>query len=337
MDTSIIKQNTNILDLISKDTLLKRVAGTGGGEWAGPCPMCGGKDRFRVQPYHPNGGRWYCRGCGEGRWHDVIDYNQARDHVDFKEALFQLAPTDFNAHRQEHREPRLQAESNEINLAQWMTTAHEFLDDCINNLWGDKGEGALKYLHERGLSDGTLKRWMIGYHPYDGYGDSQEWGISGPRKLWIPKGIVIPCQDEEGLHYLKIRQRVGKPKYHIIKGGRPWLFGAQTFIDKLIAFLFEGEFDVMLAWQTGYKLGYGSLPAGQKFKPEWGHFFDSLEDLIIAYDNDKEGQKASDRLCKLSPQFHKAMPFPFGNDLTDYFIKGGDVFEWIYQEVGWLG
>ena len=43
---------------------LRRVASTNGGEWAGPCPLCGGQDRFRVWPTPREGkpGAW-CRQC----------------------------------------------------------------------------------------------------------------------------------------------------------------------------------------------------------------------------------------------------------------------------------
>jgi hypothetical protein len=34
-----------------------------GGEWIGPCPVCGGKDRFAI---NPSKGLWNCRGCGRG-------------------------------------------------------------------------------------------------------------------------------------------------------------------------------------------------------------------------------------------------------------------------------
>ncbi|MDC3378677.1 hypothetical protein OAX78_00155 [Planctomycetota bacterium] len=41
-----------------------QVASTNGGEWAGPCPLCGGVDRCRVWPHHEGGSRAWCRGCG---------------------------------------------------------------------------------------------------------------------------------------------------------------------------------------------------------------------------------------------------------------------------------
>ena len=48
----------DIMALIGGDTPLRKTASTHGGEWCGPCPFCGGRDRFRVQPIR---GRWWCR------------------------------------------------------------------------------------------------------------------------------------------------------------------------------------------------------------------------------------------------------------------------------------
>ena len=45
----------------------------------GPCPVCGGRDRFRVQP---GAGRWLCRQCTGGKWRDVIAYIAQRDNLD---------------------------------------------------------------------------------------------------------------------------------------------------------------------------------------------------------------------------------------------------------------
>ncbi len=52
----------------------KRVAATNGGEWAGPCPMCGGDDRLRAWP-NPREGhpRAWCRQCH--RSGDVLDWS----------------------------------------------------------------------------------------------------------------------------------------------------------------------------------------------------------------------------------------------------------------------
>ena len=55
-----VKERLDLLELIGRDARLRKVASTRGGEYAGPCPFCGGRDRFRVQPRR---GRWWCRGC----------------------------------------------------------------------------------------------------------------------------------------------------------------------------------------------------------------------------------------------------------------------------------
>jgi DNA primase len=81
MDTGHI----NLLEIIGRDTKLKKAASTNGGEWAGPCPFCGGRDRFRVWP-QPAGGkpRFWCRQCECSG--DAIDYVMHRDNVSFHAA-----------------------------------------------------------------------------------------------------------------------------------------------------------------------------------------------------------------------------------------------------------
>ncbi len=49
-----------LLPLLQQHISLKRVANTNGGEYAGACLACGGKDRFRVWPTQ---GRYWCRQC----------------------------------------------------------------------------------------------------------------------------------------------------------------------------------------------------------------------------------------------------------------------------------
>jgi len=57
----------DLVDLLEErlgEGALKRVASTNGGEWAGPCPLCGGDDRLRVWPSSPAGPPWaWCRQC----------------------------------------------------------------------------------------------------------------------------------------------------------------------------------------------------------------------------------------------------------------------------------
>jgi hypothetical protein len=59
---------------------------TGVSEWAGPCPVCGGKDRFGVNITKQV---WNCRGCSRGG--DVIDLAQHAGGETFAEAVAALS------------------------------------------------------------------------------------------------------------------------------------------------------------------------------------------------------------------------------------------------------
>jgi DNA primase len=271
-----------------------------------------------------------CRHCSP-KWGDVIGYVMRRDRIEFQEALRILAPNGIFQQERKTQQP------HEVDRAKWADAALQFLEQCQPQLWGDDGEGARAYLHWRGLTDDTLRLWGIGYNPLEGYGISEQWGLPHNSKIKIPKGIVTPCQDAAGMHYIKIRQQKGDPKYFILKGGQGWIYGAQTYRDATTAFLFEGEFDVMLAYQTGFTgVGYASLPASQNITTTYQPFFETIIDIIVAYDNDIPGQEAADKLCRM-PHFLKAEPFPYGKDLTEFAQMGGDVFEWLYRQVEQLG
>ena len=129
-DIAALKQRINLADLIGRDTPLVRIAGTRGGEWAGPCPFCGGQDRLHVQPAY-GGGRWFCRQCAP-RGGDAIDYLRRRERLTFHEALSRLAvltPTAQPAFQTSYRgrpqtpawrEPRWQrAAQAEVRQAAW--------------------------------------------------------------------------------------------------------------------------------------------------------------------------------------------------------------------------
>jgi DNA primase len=341
-DVEAIKQSADLLQIVQRTTSLKKVASTGSGEWAGACPFCGGDDRFRLQEQappgkKPAGERWMCRQCTP-QWGDVIGFVMKRDGVDFRSAMKILDPE--GAEMDDRKIKASAPRADEIDRPRWTMGALGFIEMTVNALWSDEGKGALAYLHSRGLDDETLQGFAIGYNPIEGLGKPAEWGIDPDVKIWLPRGIVIPCQDGSGLHYVKVRRRTGHPKYIMIKGSHQWLYGAPTYHDKLTAFLFEGEFDALLAWSTGLiGVGLGSLPAGQNLRAEYQPFFTTIEDLVVAYDNDEPGQEAAESMCLLSPHFLKAYPFPQGKDLTEYYQLTGSlqaVFDWLYAQLDLL-
>ena len=85
----------HLLDLIERDVTLRRV-GTNrkydSVEYAGPCPFCGGTDRFHVWPDY-QGGRYHCMRPGNdhcGRTGDAIQYLRDHDGYSFRQACAYL-------------------------------------------------------------------------------------------------------------------------------------------------------------------------------------------------------------------------------------------------------
>ena len=166
----------DLLDLIGGDTPLRKTASTHGGEWCGPCPFCGGRDRFRVQPVR---GRWWCRQCSpDDRWEDAIAYLQRRDGVTFLDAREALGCLDAPLPQQKTFQRPLPPCARPSPT--WQSSASRAALLCEQQLWTSRGERARTWLKARGLTDETLRRWAIGY----------TWGQS-IEDLWVPRGIVL--------------------------------------------------------------------------------------------------------------------------------------------------
>ncbi len=187
-----------MLDLLEKTGLTtKRVAATHGGEWAGPCPLCGGTDRFRVWPEQGDNGKWWCRQCGRGG--DAIQFLRDVKGLGFREACSVLG-----------QEPRTRRHGPRANpgagtwtpraaalpCQAWRERAGAFLSWAERNLAGNPD--ALRWLgQERGLRAETVKAARLGWNPKDLFLDRGAWGLEGDKRLWIPAGLVIPSFREK--------------------------------------------------------------------------------------------------------------------------------------------
>jgi DNA primase len=73
-----MSSSVDILTIAKRKTELRKIASTHGGEWVGPCPACGGRDRFHVWPDKTDSKRpervgvYWCRSCGKAG--DVVQW-----------------------------------------------------------------------------------------------------------------------------------------------------------------------------------------------------------------------------------------------------------------------
>ena len=116
-------------------------------EFAGPCPLCGGEDRFIVWPDRPRGGAFLCRKCGASG--DGIAFLMQRDGLSYAEACAALGIEPKRTTTSSFPARRVHARTRPAHPAQvapvppapavlpcmeWMASAAAFVDSCQRDL-----------------------------------------------------------------------------------------------------------------------------------------------------------------------------------------------------------
>jgi DNA primase len=256
MDPQLIAaaKSVDLLALIGRDTELARVAGTQGGEWAGPCPFCGGTDRLHVNPTRSGGARWYCRQCTP-RGGDAIDYVQRRNHLSFSEAVAGLVDSAVTLPSITKRETVASAgpPGHPWQGPSWQRTACQMVQRTALALASSEGEPGRTYLAARGFVRETWQAWRLGY--------TCAWH-SG-RGAGLP-AVTIPWEAKGSIHAVQYRflpqcfvpERLERDltkgeRFGQRAGGERILFG----LDLLDGYrhtlvLVEGELNAVSIWQV---------------------------------------------------------------------------------------
>jgi len=153
--------------------------------------------------------------------------------------------------------------------------------------------------------------------------------------LNVPCGITIPWITGETLWAVKVRRAAGQPKYAQIAGGSSGGLYRGDALQGARAVLFcEGEFDALLAHQEAEPLvtavSLGS--AGTGLNDRWIIDLVMVPLILVAYDVDRAGAKGAARLQALSKRMH-VVRVPYGKDITEYHLQGGEVFTWLSREL----
>jgi hypothetical protein len=253
MDTSLggLKTRVDLLSLAGRDTALKRVANTGGGEYAGACPFCGGEDRFRVQPAK---GIWLCRHCTDGKWRDAIDYIQRRDGLSFREALHTLGGQIYpnKTLRIPEKEP------TPMPSDAWRAETWRLVDEANLRLIRREGVGEVvaEYLERRGLFLPTWCYWLLG---------AVEW--QDPRAKKTRPAVCIPIFQPDnlttlcGVKFRFVDEVDGGLRYISLKGSQAMLYGDCLPAPCLL--VVEGEINMLSIWQTHPK-GWRVMSVGSQ-------------------------------------------------------------------------
>ena len=322
-----------LLNILSHDGFnLLKTASTNGGEYAGSCPWCGGKDRFRVWPEQ---GRYWCRGCGKHG--DAIDWLRERRGMSFLEACNELkfVPSLSSFKAKEKTEITLRERRNPSEM--WQAQAVSHLEVFQDALWEDQGKPAREFLFDRGLNEETIKSAGLGWNVLDRFRERESWGLPSEindkgklKKLWIPAGLVIPFIDMGNITRLRIRRTEGEPRYILIPGSdmRPMTWN----LGRCAAVIVESELDgILLNQEAGDLAGVVAMGTATAKPDRVTH--DALkktEMILISLDSDEAGARAS---WKFWPETYgskvKRWPCIKGKDPSEAMQNGLDLRSWI--------
>ena len=223
-----------LLELVQKHVEMRKV----GSEWHGPCPECGHgpdgaakSDRFSVKADD----RWFCRNCGHG---DTISFLRRFEnlscpdaHIAAGKACSSTACPVFDKCRMGNgvappkKDPRdtpdasskaqspapfvpaeakSPAEIWQARAEEVVAGAHEALLSCPEQL---------AYLAGRGLPLEAVLKYRLGWNAKTIWRSRESWGLpeeiskktQKPKKLWVPRGIVIPTYVDGVIHRVRVR------------------------------------------------------------------------------------------------------------------------------------
>lgn len=286
-------------------------------EFAGPCPECGGEDRFIVWPDKPNGGEYWCRGCG--RQGDAIQYLRDFCGMDYAEACSLLGINNIvratglpRAHALALRNKfRCVTGTKQecpapvpvtLPSDEWCSSAASFLAECQRDL--ETSPEALLAITGRHLTPYTAVQCGIGWNPADRYVSRRAWGLADVTdrdgkthsKLLLPKGLVIATQQEGKIISMAVRcpddRPSGRDKYHQVRGAAnlPYVAGRAG----LPVVLVESALDAALVWQESFCTVAAVAVMGNRKALDLGtHAFIEAAPVVLATpDNDTGGGTA---------------------------------------------
>jgi len=309
------------------------------------CPWhAGGGEHTGSLWVTPDNGRWHCFGCGEGG--TAIDWVMRRDVVDFREACRVLGAEDVAEGSVPPRPARREVAQVEAPGEVWQGRAWDLVDAACAGLWAEGAERVLQWLYERGFLPPTLLTWRVGYWERESYEERECWGLAeNGRRVWLPRGVVIPNEIDGVLWGLKVRRPVrgaqDGPKYVQVSGSRCVLWGVDGVHGGRPLWVDEGEFNGMSVWQEAEDLvdvvscGAASIDPGRL--GQWWGLFLAAPWVFVRVDEDAAGDRAWARWEGLLGARARRVRPPKGGDSNDFLKLGGDVRSWVGFELARVG
>ena len=335
-----LKQRCDIESLISSYVLLKRA----GRNLKGLCPFHSEKTPSFV--VYPESQSFYCFGCGAGG--DAISFIMRAENLEYIEAVKFLAEKAGLPMPENTAEDR--TGKRRMRILEMNREAARFFQNCL--VKGEDRRG-LEYLLGRGMDKKMIVRFGLGYAPdsWNSLRDHlQQKGYSWEEML----DAALVTKGQSGGVYDTFRGRVIFPiidlRGNVIGfGGRvlssdkgpKYLNSSDTLAYKKSRNLFamnfaknaadkrlilcEGYMDTVSMHQAGFDNAIATL--GTALTPEQARLIAHYTDeVILAYDSDEAGQKATRRAMALFDEIGvkvRVLKIEGAKDPDEYIKKNG--------------
>jgi DNA primase len=344
-----IENAADIVEVVSESVLLKKT----GKNFVGLCPFHSEKTpSFTVSPQKQI---FYCFGCAAGG--NVFSFIMKRDGISFPEAAQTLSRQygiSVPLQNMSIEQKRLKNEKENLFAAnkQAMEFFHRNLFDIPS------GKQAMLYLKSRGIKQGTLEIFRLGYAP-EGWNNISNFFNKKKIPLDIAEkaGLVVKREHKSGF-YDRFRNRIIFPIFnlntHVIGfGGRvmtddlpKYLNSPETSIYNKSASLYglhlarqkcretetvymvEGYFDLLALHQNGIQNSVATL--GTSITADHVHILRNVigkdGHVVLVFDSDDAGMKAALRSLGIfinAGVSADIMLLPSGHDPDSYLFEFG--------------
>ena len=318
------------------------------------CPF----HKEKTPSFHINDekGYYHCFGCGAHG--DVISFTMQQDNLNFIEAVKKLAEENgIELPKLEKLTPEKQKEINEIDILYKIN--EETCNYYQSIIFSSAGKQGLEYLFKRGLTESNIKKFRIGFalNEFDallnylkkfGFSDKDiiKAGVVSlnEKKIYdkFRNRIMFPILDKSGKIIAfsgrvinssdmpKYMNSPETPLYHKSDVLFNYFFAKKSIYDKRAVILVEGNIDTITLSVNGIEnvvAPMGTAATERQIRELWK----ITDNIIVCFDGDSAGQKASKRLANLvlpiitASKSIKFVKLPKNQDPDDFIKEYGPI------------
>lgn len=339
-------QNADILRMAEQRVELRK----NGKQYAGPCPKCGGDNRFYCEKSY-----FACRKCHPERG-DAIEYVKWLDNLPYAEALAKLGGPLPIMPAVDKVKPVTKAPTPND---QWDEQGQRriAIDAHIALLRGTtkQSQMAMAYLQTRCIDTATIMAFSVGYaakylpgsYDYDSKKQSypKQVAITFPWFNHDNMLVSIKYRFTEKHTYTGIdgkehTENKSSPKNNQQHGN---LFGWQALQgpdNRQVLIICEGEINALSLWQVGNHVidVLSAGPEGQiiNLPAAAVDLAKQYQHVIVWADERDVADKAAKQIGAAAMESPKSDEYPKGADAND-MLKAGALFDWLTFAMGQLG